>query len=329
MINGHFIISLDFELYWGVRDIKSLDEYGKNIEGVHRAIPLMLELFNEFGVVATFATVGMLFHKNKEELKQHIPSILPSYDEINLSPYDRHFNQIPEDGSKNVFHFAPHLIDLISSQPQHEIGTHTYSHYYCLEPGQTTDSFKADLVKAIECAKQKNIQLQSLVFPRNQFNEAYLSICKELGILSYRGNEPFWFYKASAYTNENAWKRAFRLIDSYLPLSGHNCFDISKVSYVDIPINIPSSRFLRPYQPRLSFLDDLKINRITSGMSYAAKNNMAYHLWWHPHNFGVYLEENLRLLRRILSHYKNIQERYGIQSITMTALAKKIIHGQI
>ena len=46
---GAFVISLDFELFWGVRDSKSLADYGANILGVRQAIPAMLELFCEVG----------------------------------------------------------------------------------------------------------------------------------------------------------------------------------------------------------------------------------------------------------------------------------------
>src|SRR2546426_12614664 len=56
-----FIISLDFELFWGVRDVTTLDRYGANLRGVRDAIPAMLRLFSERGIRATWATVGFLF----------------------------------------------------------------------------------------------------------------------------------------------------------------------------------------------------------------------------------------------------------------------------
>ena len=36
IMNGKFIISLDFELMWGVRDEKDKPTYGNNITGVHK-----------------------------------------------------------------------------------------------------------------------------------------------------------------------------------------------------------------------------------------------------------------------------------------------------
>ena len=66
---GKFVISLDFELMWGVRDKKTIESYGQNILGVREAIPAMLNAFDKYGINATFSTVGFLFAKNKKELK--------------------------------------------------------------------------------------------------------------------------------------------------------------------------------------------------------------------------------------------------------------------
>jgi len=50
---GSFLISLDFELFWGMRDKTSIRSYGPNILGVRAAIPAMLELFRRYQVRAT------------------------------------------------------------------------------------------------------------------------------------------------------------------------------------------------------------------------------------------------------------------------------------
>ncbi len=141
--HGKFIISLDFELLWGVRDKRSVNEYGENIAQVWNIIPRILHLFEEYQVRATFATVGFLFASDREELLKNVPDRKPDYQDKNLSPYIDHILQLKPDESK--YHFASQLIELIGSSPYQEIGTHTYSHYYCLEPGQTPGDFKADL----------------------------------------------------------------------------------------------------------------------------------------------------------------------------------------
>jgi hypothetical protein len=59
-------------------------------------------------------------------------------------------------------------------------------------------------------------------------------------------------------------------------------------------------------------------------MTYAARNNLLYHLWWHPHNFGKDQEQNFAFLRDILSHYQKLNQDYGFTSITMGGLAEQI-----
>ena len=60
-------------------------------------------------------------------------------------------------------------------------------------------------------------------------------------------------------------------------------------------------------------------------MSFAAKNNEGFHLWWHPHNFGINLTENLQFLEEILKHYKELNQNFGMQSLTMQEVAEEIL----
>ena len=270
-----FTVSLDLELYWGVRDKRSVDDYKKNLLGVRKAIPEMLQLFENNAVHATWATVGFLFFESITELKQYLPKSLPKYQNKNLSPYQN----LEELAKVNpAYLFAPDLIERINKTPGQEIATHTFSHYYCLEAGSTKDDFYNDLEAAKQIAAQKGISLKSLVFPRNQWKSEYLSVLNELNIKCYRGNEKGWMYCASNDENQNQFKRAFRLIDAYLNISGHNVYDLKECT-VEKPYNFPSSRFLRPYSKKLAFLDGLKLKRIKNSMTYAAKNNKLFHLW--------------------------------------------------
>lgn len=323
MANGKFVISLDFELLWGVRDKKTIQSYGENIKGVQQVIPDLLSLFEKYRIKGTFSTVGFLFFKSKEELLNHLPEEKPNYTNKNLSPYNGHFDQVGNDFKSDNYHFAPTLINQIQQHPEQEIGTHTFSHYYCLEEGQTIHSFRADLESAIAVAKKYGITLTSLIFPRNQFNTEYLNVCSELGIICYRGNEHSWLYAAQKGDKESLFRRALRLLDGYINISGNNCYSDAFLKS-KTPVNIPSSRLLRAYSKKLSLLDFLKLNRIKSGMTYAAKNNLTYHLWWHPHNFGANQKENFLFLEKILLHYQHLNSKYNFESITMSSLAKRI-----
>lgn len=321
MTNGNLVISLDFELMWGVRDIQTLEKYGPNIRGVHQAIPRLLSLFEQHKIRATFACVGLLFFETKAELLNNLPNNLPAYTDKSLSPYLGYFDELDADATKDLYHFAPRLIEQILSHPSHEIGSHTFSHYYCLEEGQNINSFRDDIKAAKKIAKRFNVELTSLVFPRNQFNEEYLRVCSEQGIICIRGNETSWLYKARTEQKESLLRRAFRLADAYLNLTGHNCYN-DDVLKKDIPVNIPASRFLRPFSKKLKMLEWLRLKRITSGMAHAAKNGLTYHLWWHPHNFGMNQEENFLFLKKVLDCYSHLNRVYNFQSYTMSELAE-------
>lgn len=325
MSNGKFVLSLDFEIMWGVRDKKNIENYySDNLKGVHQVIPRLLETFSGYSIKATFSTVGFLFFENKKELLANLPDTIPHYENKMLSPYLNEFEKMGDSYLTDVLHYAPMLIKQIQAHPDQEIGTHTFSHYYCLENGQTIDDFRADIISAKKIAAKWGIDTTSLIFPRNQFNDAYLKVCEENGIICYRGNENSWLYKPRKKETESQFRRALRKMDAYVNLSGHNCYS-DEFLKSKTPVDIPSSRLLRPYSPKLKMFEWLRLNRIKTGMTYAAKNNLTFHLWWHPHNFGVHQNENFAFLEKILDHYTFLNKRYQFESHTMTGLTKSLL----
>ena len=91
------------------------------------------------------------------------------------------------------------------------------------------------------------------------------------------------------------------------------------------PLGARTSRFLRP-AVRHAGLERLRLRRIASAMEAAARRRTLFHLWWHPHNFGVDLQENLAFLRGILDHFRSLQDRHGMRSMTMAAVADEVLH---
>ena len=71
--NGIFTISLDFELYWGMRDVVSTVQYADNMRGVPNAIDELLKSFHKYDIHATWAIVGFLYFSSMEELKTIFP----------------------------------------------------------------------------------------------------------------------------------------------------------------------------------------------------------------------------------------------------------------
>ena len=59
-----------------------------------------------------------------------------------------------------------------------------------------------------------------MVFPKNQVNHAFLAVCEDLELGSFRGTRTHWIYAAREHAANGRAFRGLRLIDSYLPLTG-------------------------------------------------------------------------------------------------------------
>jgi len=312
-MSGKFIISLDFELHWGGAEKWNLKEKENYFLGGRKAVVETLRLFQTNEIRATWATVGFLFAKNKDQLLNFSPLEKPSYKNEMISSY-HYFDQVGNDENDDPFHFAPTLIEEILATPGQELASHTFSHYYCLEEGQNIYQFKEDLEAAQALAKENfNAQLKTLVFPRNQYNKDYLKVVKNIGIQTVRSNPDTWFWK----NDYGKLTPLIRAADTLFPVSKNLSFHLNKNSDI---LEIPASRFFRPYQQKEKSIQFLKLKRIKNEMTYAARNNKVYHLWWHPHNFGNDLEKNLKQLEEIIKHYQNLKLNFNFESLNMITL---------
>lgn len=310
MKEGKLVVSLDFELLWGVFDKVDWREKIEYFQNTRELIPQILQLFQKYKISCTWATVGMLFNENWDEWNSNIPSFLPDYQNEKLSAY-RYGRSIQSKKTEKLC-FAPDMIQQIRNTEFQEIGTHTYSHYYCLEPGQTLETFKTDLQKSIEMASKFNLNLQSLVFPRNQFNERYLGICADLGLVNIRSNPNNWYWKNTQ--KDSLLQKVFRTGDAYLGFN-NNSYSQKEIMNSNGIKTQKASRLLRPYSS--GSLNSLKLRRIFSEMQTAAKKGGIYHLWWHPHNFGQNPHESILELTSVIMHFNKLRNNYGFQSKSM------------
>lgn len=322
---GAFVISLDFELFWGMHHVTDLGSYASNIRGVREVIPHMLDLFSEFGIHATHATVGFVFFANKKELIAATPELKPTYADKRMNGY-AHLAHIGANEATDPYHYGASLIDHIRQVPGQEIACHTLSHYFCLEPGQTLEQFEADIEAAVRSARERGVAMRSLVFPANQYSPAHLEVIKRHGFTAYRGTQQSWVHRPVA---RSAFlvpaKRLVRLLDTWIPLTGPNNHAWPAMQS-GIPLDVPASHFLRPWNRNIRGLDRWRLQRITKAMGHAARTGTIYHLWWHPHNFGLHLEENLAFLRKILEHFDHLRSIYGMRSMNMGEVAELVLH---
>lgn len=317
---GALVISLDFELIWGIRDLDSPHNLNRLIL-TRTIVPRLLGLFKKYDIHATWATVGLLFFETQDQMLSAIPSRLPTYKNQKLSPYIKISDEVGRDEGKDPLHFAPSLIRLILKTPFQELGTHTFSHYYCLEDGQLPEDFESDLKAAICAGKRFDYNIESIVFPRNQYSQDYLDICALNGIHAYRGNENVWFRTPSKRSDHRRIsKRVMRILDAYFNISGSNTYEFPVSKQL---VNIPASRYLRSVSKHLKVFEPLRLKRIFTSMRYAAQAGQVFHLWWHPEDFIEDMDANFEFLEKILVEFIKLQSKYGMKSLTMGEVAKQ------
>ena len=314
---GNLIVSLDFELFWGMLDCSTLETYGENILGGRKAIPQLLKLFEKYGIHATWATVGFLFADNKEELRKFFPveEQLPTYDKPDVCPYPW-FDSIGNDETDAPCFFAPSLVKLVAETSGQEMASHTFSHYYCREKGQTAKQFVADMAAAKAIAREKGYDLTSVILPRNQCEPEYTQVLRELGFTAYRDEENDWIHERIKF---RPLLRLLRLADVYLPLTGQGGYIGKNENGI---WNLVGSRMYKPILKPLAFLEPLKLWRIKRQMLHAARKGLTFHLWWHPHNVGIRTEEHFRQLEEIFDYYLLLKQRYGMESRNMAEMVR-------
>ena len=204
------------------------------------------------------------------------------------------------------------------------MASHTFSHFYCLEDGQSEDDFRADLAAAQAIAAQLGLTLTSLVLPRNQWNPAYADAVLEAGFTCIRGPQPSFGHRARAQEGHGAVDRAGRLVDTYAGVSPPPTTSWDDVLRPGGLCDVPASAFLRPYSPGRRRLEPLRLRRLRAGMRDAARRGRIFHLWWHPQNFARYPQESYALLDQLLDEFDRLARSDGLRSLTMRDVAASV-----
>lgn len=312
---GALVISLDFELHWGMRDhLRPTDPSFAELSSSRAIVGQLCELFAERGIHATWATVGFLFALKKQELRKYLPAVRPRYQDPALNPYEE---IVGDDESSDPEHLAGSLVRLVASTPGQEVASHTFSHFYCLEPGQDEDAFRADLAAAQAIAGAQGLKLTSLVLPRNQWNPHYNGAILENGFNCYRGPQLSWGYRSRSGNEQGLLPRMARLADAYAGISPPPTTAWDQIRRDDGLCNIPASSFLRPYDPHRKALEPLRRARLKSGLQEAGRRGRIFHLWWHPHNFSRHPRECFDLLNFVFDEFATLTTSDGMLAISM------------
>lgn len=311
---GTFIVSIDCEMLWGMRDHATKQSLtGSYVLVGHNTMLKILELFKKYNIHATWAFVGLCLLESKKQIYELAPQNKPTYCIKRLSNYEYIDNDYIDKDGPDPHYYSGDMASIIAKTPGQEIGTHTFSHYYCWEEGQTASQFKEDLACSIKVSKEKlGISPKTIVFPRNQVNKKYLEILKSAGIERYRGRQRL---KSTRKTLLGKVERAvlrFLTIPAYM-----STYDLKKIDRYILPMNIPGTFMFETYNGKRKFLIKRGLRVMKNVMTLSAIRGKTVHMYFHPHNFGCYTEENLAYLEELLQHYTYLNKKYGFQSINM------------
>lgn len=299
------VISLDFELRWGVHDRYGLDfdAYRENLEQVPFIVPRLLKLFAARNIHATWAAVGALGCKNWDEYFSRAPKP-PKYTNQLLAVSPKYADLDPNGG----LHFAPDLLNAIVSTAGQELGTHTFSHLYVREQGVTKDDLIADLAAVCQLYKERfGFSPRSLVFPRNE--NAFIETVRASYIRVWRGNERAWYYERQGRATNWFLPRALRLVDSLSPFR-------TRAAPVEHEMT-RASLFLRFNLPE--FLWTAQLKRVERELKLLRQREI-FHVWFHPHNLGAQTSLRLSRVEQLLDFIAEAQHRKRIASYSMADL---------
>ncbi len=279
------VVSLDFELRWGVADVLGGDfgRYRKNLEGVREAVPALLDLFAEMGVRATWATVGAVACDGWDDLEAEAPPA-PRYVDRHLV-HDLGAYRAADPSGR--LHFAPELVARIAAAPGQELGSHTFLHAFLREPGVMQRDVHADAAAIRSLFERRfGVTPTSFVFPRNQI--AFRDVLARHGIRVVRENADAWYWQLTGNRQESSLIRGMRLLECLVPIGPRTAPARAQRASYFVRVNLPEPAF------------HLHLRRVAADAANMRPGD-ALHLWAHPHNFGADPARTVRRLGEMLS----------------------------
>ena len=319
------VISIDLELFWGMQNRRRLDGARYDLLQARRAVPMLLALFSEYAVRATWASVGLLFCESKDQMLEYLPTRLPVSEDMAVSPY-AHIARIGESEADDPFHFAPSLIDRVAQVPGQEVASHSFANFSRTRHGESVDPqvFEADLRSAIGVARRRGIMLRSLVFPDNRISADILDICRRLGITAYRGDPSAWPYNRKRERGMSGVRRELRrwarALDSVAPVTGHRCVS-PPLRGAKSPVNVAATRQIYPLIDRSRWLATMQRRRLLSELDWSAKKGGRFHIWWRVRDLTPHMDEKFDEIRQLLDRFDSWRRLGKMESVTMHEVA--------
>jgi len=308
--SGIFTISLDFELIWG-----TLDKYGSGrfsqLCATERScvIDRLLDLFVEYGISATWCTVGHLFLDKCPETTSHAP--LTTH-----RPCCFLHGPGATEETAPLFHARSLIEKILGCSVRQEIGCHTFSHAILGDAACSRATAQSELESCAQASQALGIEMRSFAFPRNRVG--HLDVLRSCGFACFRGPECQWW-------NSLWWPKPIRR-------AGHLCDVLTaRTPPVVLPEmdasglwNIPGSMLFTPtYGLRRSIPVSFRVRRARKGLDAAVQQRRIFHLWFHPTDLAGNVEPMLGGLREVLEYSRGLRDRNQLQILPMGSLVPK------
>jgi len=316
--SGYFLFSLDTELGWGFYDLDQLRYQIFSPDGSKQreAIERLLDIFDEFGITATWAVTGHLFYEKCEECE-----ICPILD---WEGKYRSFEEIYK--TQEPLWYGADIIDnLISRATLQDIAFHGYTHQLFDEQTMDEDAAKTEVREWLRVSSRRGILPSTVIFPRNVIG--HMKVFEESGFICYRGRE----VQPMLYRIKFLGK-LFKHLDHIFSFSIPHVYDLNGIS-VNGMVNLYSSQDFFGFNRNVEMvldsinLDNVRFNRIIKTVKKAANEKKIVHITAHPWEFKT--DKDLDKLRYLLGYVVEDISAGRLQSIGMTELAKKVISKDI
>ena len=284
---GTFVLSIDLEMTWGVWDYATAAAEEIAIEKERAIVEELLELLRQYGIRATWATVGALFdtgHSGREQKKEAW--------------------------------YAPELVEKIRDDiVDHEVATHSYEHVYFREISR--DRAAADLKQARRVHGHNRHPFNSIVFPRNQV--AHLDVVQNSGIRVFRSVDAGILGWSSRHAPK--LRPGLNLLSKMIPTPAPTVLPRRHSNGL---VELPSSLLLlgRNGFRRIVNPSVMKA-KINSSLLVAAARRRIFHLWFHPSNFYHQTKNQFAILESGLRTVAKMRDNGTLDVNTMDDFGSK------
>lgn len=309
---GYFIFSLDTELGTGYFD-KDADRHRIFSEDGSRErdkIARILEMLEEYQIIATWAVVGHIFYEHCEECE-----ICPVLEwEGKYKSYEEAYK------TQHPLWYGADVVEaLLAANLPHEVAFHGYSH-------ETFDSMsrvkaEIEIQEFKRVASRKGVDAKSIVFPRDK--AGHLDLFEKHGFLCYRGEESLPLLTRNKYIIGRIAKN----LDHIFGISTPPIYDMKDFVSENM-VNLIATQHIYGFSRKTELLLDqwglpnLRIRRMARAIHKAAAKKKVAHIWAHPWEFRT--EDDFGKLRYIFESVAEEVAAGRMKTISMIDMANMV-----